>query len=77
MTTKTAKDLVNQAINVGDTVLFGDKGQSCSYLHIGVVEDIKSRVVIRGNASGRLNNRYGSEVFVLTNVFKDMPELLV
>lgn len=75
--TKTAKGLLNQTISIGDTVLFGDKGQSCSYLHIGTVEDIKNQVVIRGKASGRLNNRYGSEVFVLTNVLKDMPELLV
>lgn len=74
---KTITCMFGMQAAIGDKVLFGDKGQSCSYLHTGTVEGINRRVEIRGDQSGRLNERCPTEVFVLTSVFKEMPELLV
>ena len=74
---KTITCMFGMQAAVGDKVLFGDKGQSCSYLYVGTVEGISHRVEIRGDQSGRLNERYPTEVFVLTSIIEDMPEYFV
>ncbi len=65
--------------SVGDTVLYGDKEQSCSELHVGIVEGEGkyNRLSIRGKASGRLNERSPSQVLPLGQIMKDMPEYFI